>query len=227
MEFTMKLICFDLVCRSFPLLLKGATLSLQILMLSGALSLSLGSLMGLLTCERLKNRAIAPIIEGTAFLLRAVPVYVQLLIAYFVLPDLLGIQIGAFTASVIALGLCSSGYITQIVRCGMNSINKEQWEAAYTLGYSTFDTVRHIIFPQALRTILPALTNEFDSLLKSTAILASIGLLELTRMGMNIISREMDPVTIYLEVALFYIMISSCINLFSKRLERRIRYVNS
>lgn len=219
--------CVDLLWRSLPLLLKGAALSLEILLFAGALSLCLGGVVGVLTCQRLKYPGIAFLLEGVAFVLRAVPFYVQLLIAYFVLPDMLNVQIEAFTASVIALALCSSGYIAQVVRCGINSIAKEQWEAAYTLGYSTFTTLRYVIFPQMIRNILPALTNEFDSLLKSTAILASIGLLELTRMGMNIISREMDPVTIYLEVAAFYIFISGAINLFSKWLERRLRYVNS
>ncbi|MFI5343031.1 MAG: amino acid ABC transporter permease [Chlamydiales bacterium] len=223
----MKPECFDLLCRSLPLLLKGAALSLQILMFASVLSLCLGGVMGVLICQRLKHRTIALIVEGAAFVLRAVPFYVQLLIAYFVLPDLLNVQIGAFTASVTALGLCSSGYIAQIIRCGINSIAAEQWEAAYTLGYSTPKALRYIIFPQMIRNILPALTNEFDALLKSTAILASIGLLELTRMGMNIISREMDPVTIYLEVAVFYIFISGAINLISKWLERRLCYVNS
>jgi His/Glu/Gln/Arg/opine family amino acid ABC transporter permease subunit len=217
----------DLLWRSLPLLLKGAALSLQILLFAGALSLCLGGVVGVLTCQRLKYPGIAFLLEGVAFVLRAVPFYVQLLIAYFVLPDVLNVQIEAFTASVIALALCSSGYSAQVVRCGINSIAKEQWEAADTLGYSTFKTLRYVIFPQMIRNILPALTNEFDSLLKSTAILASIGLLELTRMGMNIISREMDPVTIYLEVAAFYILISGAINLFSKWLERRLRYVNS
>ena len=183
--------------------------------------------MGVLTCQRLKIPGVAFILEGATFVLRAVPFYVQLLIAYFVLPEILNIQISALTASVMALGLCSSGYMAQVVRCGINSIATEQWEAAYTLGYSTPKTLRYIIFPQMIRNILPALTNEFDALLKSTAILASIGLLELTRVGMNIVSREMDPVTIYLGVAIFYIFISGGINLFSKWFERRLRYVNS
>ena len=222
----MKPECFDLLYRSLPLLFKGAALSLQILVYAGMLSICFGSIMGALTCQRLKYRGIAFILEGISFLLRAVPFYVQLLIAYFVLPDLLNIKIEVFTVSVITLGLCSSGYIAQVVRCGINSIAAEQWEAAYTLGYSTSKALRYIIFPQMIRNILPALTNELDALLKSTAILASIGLLELTRMGMNIISREMDPVTIYLAVACFYIFISGAINLMSKWFERRLRYVN-
>lgn len=223
----MNFFCFDLFCSSLPLLLKGAALSLQILLFAALISLSVGSLMGISTCQRLKSPYISFIVESASFVLRAVPFYVQLLIAYFVLPDVLNIKVSAYTASVGSLGLCSSGYMAQVVRSGINSIPAGQWESAYTLGYSTTASLRYIILPQMLRNVLPALTNELDALLKSTAILASIGLLELTRMGMNIISRELDPVTIYLEVAIFYIAISGAINLLSKWLERRMRYANS
>ncbi len=218
---------FDLILRSLPLLLKGAVLSLQIVAIASLLSLVLGLIMGSLICRRLRYSWIASAIEGMTFVLRAVPFYVQLLIAYFVLPDLLGIDLEAFTAAIIALSLCSAGYTAQIVRGGLNAIPKEQWEAAYTLGYSVIDSLRYIIFPQLLRNILPALTGEFDALLKSTAILASIGLLELTRMGMNIVSREMDPLPIYLAVAGLYVGISAIINIISRRLEKRLRYVNN
>lgn len=218
---------FDLILRSLPLLLKGAALSLQIFAIASPLSLVLGGMMGSLTCSRLRCGWVASAIEGITFVLRAVPFYVQLLIAYFVLPDLLGIDLEAFTAAIIALSLCSAGYTAQIVRGGLNAVPKEQWEAAYTLGYSVIDSLRFIIFPQLLRNILPALTGEFDALLKSTAILASIGLLELTRIGMNIVSREMDPLPIYLAVAGLYVGISASINIISKKLEKRWRYVNN
>ncbi len=217
----------DLVYRSMPLLMKGAWMTLQILLISGCISLCLGSLLGILTCYRLRINVLSSFLEGITFVLRAVPFYVQLLIAYFVIPDILNIHMEAFTASVLALGICSSGYVAQVVRCGINSIPVDQWEAAMTLGYSTKDCVRHIIFPQMLRNVLPALTNELDALLKSTAILSSIGLLELTRMGMNIVSREMEPLVVYLSVALFYVGISGALNYLSKYLEKGFRYVKN
>jgi len=224
---TMDNTSFDLILRSLPLLLRGLSLSLKIFVIASVFSLSLGVVMGALICRRLYCRWVSPAIEGTTFVLRAVPVYVQLLIAYFVLPDLLGVEFEAFTAAVIALSLCSAGYTTQIVRGGLNAVPNEQWEAAYTLGYSTLDSLRFIIFPQVVRNILPALTGEFDAMLKSTAILASIGLLELTRMGMNIVSREMDPLPIYLTVAGLYVGISAIINIISRKLEKRLRYANN
>ena len=218
---------FDLILRSLPVLLKGLGLSLQIFAIASLLSLVLGSVMGSVTCRRLRCRWISCAIEGITFILRAVPVYVQLLIAYFVLPDLLGLELEAFTAAIIALSLCSAAYTAQIVRGGLNALPNEQWEAAHTLGYSVIDSLRFIIFPQLLKNILPALTGEFDALLKSTAILASIGLLELTRMGMNIVSREMDPLPIYLAVAGLYVGISGIINIISRKLEKRLRYANN
>ncbi len=217
----------DLMLRSIPLLLKGAWMTLQVFLMAGCISLILGTLAGILTCQQLRSRRFAFFLEGMTFILRAIPFYVQLLMVYFILPEILHINMEAFTASVLALGVCSSGYVAQIIRCGINSIPSEQWEAASTLGYSTKACVRHVIFPQMIRNILPALTNELDALLKSTSILASIGLLELTRMGMNIVSREMEPMVIYPAVAVFYVGISAIFNLISKWLERRWRYANS
>lgn len=216
----------DLVQRSMPLLFQGAWMTVQILVISGLLSLCLGAFFGVLTCFRLRTKAFGLFLDTVTFVLRAVPFYVQLLIAYFVIPDILQIDLNPFAASVMALGICSSGYVSQIVRCGINSIPQEQWEAAYSLGYSSFSSVRYIILPQMVRNVLPALTNELDSLLKSTAILSSIGLLELTRMGMNIVSRELEPMVIYLTLAVFYVLISGVLNITSKRLERRFCYVN-
>ncbi len=217
----------NLTYRSMPLLMQGAWMTLQVLLAASSISLCVGILLGILTCNRLRSNAIAPFVEVITFILRAVPFYVQLLIVYFVLPDLLNINMEAFTASIIALGLCSSAYTAQVVRCGINSIPTEQWESASTLGYSTPACLRYIIFPQMLRNVLPAITNELDALLKSTAILSSIGLLELTRMGMNIVSREMEPLAIYLTIAVFYVIISGGINLVSRSIEKRFRYVNS
>lgn len=214
---------FTLIYRYLPLLGKGAWMSIQVLFWAAIISLFSGTLYGVLLCNRLRIKTLAAPLEGITFVLRAVPFYVQLLVVYFVIPDLLQIQIDGFIASIIALGICSSGYVAQVVRSGINSIPIEQWEAAETLGYSTISSVRYIIFPQMIRNILPALTNEFDSLLKSTSILSSIGLLELTRMGMNIVSREMTPLPIYLSVAIFYVAISGAITFFSRYLERRLR----
>jgi His/Glu/Gln/Arg/opine family amino acid ABC transporter permease subunit len=210
---------------SWYLLLQGACTTLQVVACTAILSLGVGTLFGLFSSERLKCRL--PFIEIVTFVLRAVPFYVQLLIVYFVLPELVGFQFNPFAASVISLGLCSSGYLSQIVRGGLNSISDAQWEAAFSLGLSRWQTIYHIILPQLFRHVLPAINNEIDSLLKSSAVISSIGMLELTRMGMNIVSREMEPIPIYLSVAALYLVMSAVFNGFARYIERRISYVRS
>lgn len=153
--------------------------------------------------------------------MRGIPVYIQLLIAYFALPQLLGINISPFTAAILALGICSSAYVTEIVRAGINAIPDLQWDACYVLGYNRLQTLWYIIIPQVWRIVLPALANECDAILKSTSILSSIGILELTRVASNMVSRHMNPEVMYPCVALFYLLLSSFIAIFSRYIEQR------
>lgn len=218
---------FDLFLKNLPFFLKGVGMTFKVLICCSFISISLGMLFGILTCERLKTPIVSHLIGWMTFILRAIPFYVQLLIVYFVFPDLFNINLDAFTASIIGLGFCSSGYVTQIIRSGINSIPISQWESTRALGYNQFQTLYYVILPQMLRNVLPALNNEFESLLKSTSVLASIGLLELTRVGINIISRELQPLPIYFIVATFYVSLSVLLNFITKQLEKRVSYVKS
>ncbi|MGE5196050.1 MAG: amino acid ABC transporter permease [Anaerolineae bacterium] len=209
-----------LFSRCYPLLLKGTLLTVQVLLSAASLSFIIGLIFGVLSCHRLKVPVLSSVIEGISFVYRAIPFFVQLLIVYFVLPDLFGFSLDPFPASVVALAMCSSGYVAQIVRAGINSIPAAQWEAAFTLGLNMLQTLRHVILPQMFRHVLPAFNNELDAMLKSTAVISSIGMLELTRMGMNLVSREMQPVPIYLTVAFFYLSISALLNLITRRIEK-------
>lgn len=213
--------------RSAPLLFQGALMTLQVMVSSATLSMVLGLIFGSLSTDRLRIPFLSALIESITFVLRAIPFFVQLLIVYFVLPDLIGYNLEPFPASVLSLGVCSSGYVAQIVRAGINSIPVSQWESAFTLGYSPLQTLRFIILPQMFRNVLPAFNNELDTLLKSTSIVASIGMLELTRMGMNIVSREMQPVPVYLTIALFYLVMSGFLNVVMRLIEKRMKYVKS
>jgi len=216
---------FDLIARSAPLFLKGAAMTVQVLLMAASLSFVLGLFFGLITCQRLYIRFLSPLFEGICFIARGVPFFVQLLIVYFVIPDFLGCNLGPLPASVLALGFCSSGYVAQFVRGTLNGLPIAQWEAAYALGYNTRQALWRIILPQIFRLILPTLNNELEALLKSTALVSSIGLLELTRVGMNLVSREMEPIPIYLSLAFFYLCLSAALNLVTKKLERKFAYV--
>jgi ABC-type amino acid transport system permease subunit len=121
----------------------------------------------------------------------------------------------------LSLGICSSGYVAQMIEAVINSIPASQWEATFLLGYSKAQSLRYIILPQMSQNVLPSLSNELDSLLKSTAVVSSIGLLELSRLGMNLVSREMEPVPIYLTWSFFYLFLSIIINLGTKKTRKK------
>lgn len=193
-------------------------MSILILLLASLLSFTLGLIFGVFSCNRLRIPVVSMLVEAITFIYRAVPFYVQLLLIYFCLPW----NLSPLEASVLSLGMCSSGYVAHIVRLGINAIPLTQWESAFSLGYGKWKSLQSIIFPQMFRNVLPAFTNELDSLLKSSAIASSIGLLEITRAGMNLVSRELEPVPIYLLVALWYLCLSAVFNSLMRTLERRM-----
>ena len=171
-----------------PILLKGAWFSLQIATFSLAIGLIFGLILGILNCNTLKVPIISQIISSFVLIIRGTPVYVQVLIIYFALPELIGINLSPFVAGILALGINSTAYITEIIRCGINAISQGQWDAAYVLGYSKYKTLKHIIIPQMFKNVSPILTNESVTLVKETSLLSSIGVIELTKIGKNIIA---------------------------------------
>jgi len=192
--------------------IQGALLTLAIWLASTVVSLVVGVTCGVMRCRQLRVAGLSALLDTVTFVLRGVPYYVQLLIAYFVLPDLIGIDVPTFVVASGSLGLCSAAYVSQIVRGGLNALSVGQWEAAYVLGMTTLQTLRYIILPQLVRSVLPSLVGEFDQLLKSTSILSAIGVLELTRAGMNVIAREMNPIPIYFGLAVCYLALSAMLN---------------
>ncbi len=195
------------------LIFKGALITLSAWLFTSVLSLAIGILLGILSSRQLALKRVQRIISLYAFVAKGIPAYVQILIAYFVLPAMLGVQIPALVAAIGALAFCSGGYVTQIVRAGINSIDIGQWQACLVLGYPQVATLKRIIMPQVFKNILPSLFGELEQLLKSTALLATIGITELTRTGMNIISRELNPVAVYLLIALIYLIFSAGLQL--------------
>lgn len=202
------------------LIFKGALITLSAWLFTSVLSLTIGVLLGILSSRQLAFRRAQRVINFYAFIAKGIPAYVQILIAYFVLPAILGIQIPALVAAICALAFCSGGYVTQIVCAGINSINIGQWQACLVLGYPLTATLKRVIMPQVFKNILPSLFGELEQLLKSTALLATIGITELTRTGMNIISRELNPVAVYLLIALIYLLFSAILQVFAWYLQK-------
>ena len=206
---------------NFFLLMKGALLSIQIALISIAIGLAGGILIGILNCHKLQNRAVSWIFNGYVWLIRGTPLFIQLLIIYYALPEIIGIPLSPFIAGVIALGMNSTAYISEIVRGGINAIPEGQWEAAYAIGLTPWKTLHGIILPQMLRITLPSLTNELTALIKETSILMVIGVAELTKISKDIVTRELDPMTIYLVAAGLYLLMTSAVSTLAPLLQKR------
>ncbi|MCA9770420.1 amino acid ABC transporter permease [Candidatus Dependentiae bacterium] len=191
----------------------GTVITLSSWLIAGIASLVTGLLLGIIGSKHFSYCITYKFVKLYTFIAKGIPAYVQILIAYFVLPSVLGINLSAFFAASLALAFCSSGYVTEIIRAGINTVHIGQWEACLVLGYSFSASLRRIILPQAMKNILPALIGEFEQLLKSTSLLATIGVTELTRTGINVISRELDPLPVYFFIACVYLCLSGLLQI--------------
>ena len=153
--------------------------------------------------------------------IRGTPVVVQLLIIYFVI--FASVNIDKTMTAILAFGLNSGAYVAEIIRSGIMSIEKGQFEAGRSLGLSYIRTMCHIILPQALKNVLPALGNEFIVLLKETAISGYIALVDLTKAGDYIRSRTYEPFMPLIAVALIYLLMVMIFSYLISKLERRLR----
>ena len=210
------------IINELPLLIRALLTTINLWFLSGCISLGVGFVWGILESKHFSVPVISPLCSIITFALRGIPFYVQLLLAYFIIPDLFGINVSMFLCAVLSLGFNAAAYMSEIVRGGINAISWGQWQAAFVLGYTKSQSLRFIILPQVFYTILPAIYGEMDGLLKGTSIASSIGILELTRAGQYMISVHMQPIPIYLLIASIYLIISSMLSIGTRRLERKL-----
>lgn len=204
-----------------PLLLQGTLTTIKLWLCASALSIVLGTLTGIVRCTVLRKAPLALPLDYLGLVVRGVPLYAQLMIFYFALPELTRINLTPFSAGVIALGLCSTAHTSEIIRGAINTLSSGQWKAAYTLGYTRIEQLRFIILPQVFRAALPTLVNEYVMVMKSTSILASIGTLELTKMSLNIMYRSFNPLGMCLSTACIYLLLTSIVSGVGRLLERK------
>lgn len=212
----------SLLIQSLPFMLKGAGVTLQIAIVSILCGIAGGVFIGILNCRKLRRPLLGGFLQAFVYAIRGTPLFVQVLITYYALPELIGFSFSPFAAGILALSINSSAYISESIRGGINAISEGQWEAAYVLGLSPWQTLRGIILPQMFRIAIPSLTNELASLVKETSILMVIGVTELTKVSKDIVSRELDPMTIYIGAALIYLIITSTISAAAKTIEGKL-----
>lgn len=210
---------FSLMMHSLPQLLKGALVTLQISFLSSLLGFSLGTCLGILQgCRSVLIRCLV-YAYITAF--RGTPMLVQILFVYYVLPEM-GLSLPPIVACSLAIGLNSAAYVSQTILAGIRSVPKGQLEAAQTLGLSRWVTTRSIILPQAFSVVLPALGNEFITLIKDSSLASIIGVMELTKEASIIRSRTYDAFSVLLLVAMLYFFLTTFFSFLIHQLEQRM-----
>lgn len=158
-------------------------------------------------------------------IIRGTPVVLQLMIIYYVIFETVDINI--VLVGVIAFGINSGAYVAEIIRAGINSVPVGQMEAGLSLGLSYSQTMRHIILPQAIKNILPALCNEFITLIKETSVGAYVGIVELTKASDIIASRTYDYFFPLFIIAIIYLVLTLGLTKLVGRLERKLNNARS
>ena len=211
----------NLVVNSFPLLLIGAGVTIQITVLSTAIGFVIGLIVGVARISNL--RLLRMLAEVYVEFFRGTPLLVQIFLFYFALPVITGQRIDPFIAAISACGINSGAYVAEIFRAGIQSVDDGQMEAGRSLGMTWLQTMRYIIVPQAFKRVIPPLGNEFIAMLKDSSLVSVIGFEELTRRGQLIIAKTYGSFEIWMSVAVIYLVMTLTISRFVAYLERRCR----
>ncbi|GAB6429841.1 MULTISPECIES: amino acid ABC transporter permease [Bacillus] len=212
---------FSAITPSIPYILKGLEVTLKIVAVSALVGFILGTLLALCKIARIRVLNIAADFYTSIF--RGTPLVLQLMIIYFGVPQIIGYEIPAFVAAVLAFSLNSGAYMSEVIRAGIQAVDKGQTEAAMALGIPYGKMMRNIIFPQALKNILPALVNEFATLTKESAVVTVIGATDLMRRAYIVGGETFKYLEPLLFVGLIYYMLVIILTLVGKAIEGRMK----
>ncbi|MED4582290.1 amino acid ABC transporter permease [Brevibacillus choshinensis] len=210
---------FTLVSDFIPFLLQAALVTLELSIVSIILGLLLGLVAALMKISKVKP--LVWIADFYIWVIRGTPMLVQLFLVYFGLPQV-GIELGPFTAGVIALGINSGAYIAEIYRGGMLSVPKGQTEAAQSLGMSNATIMKRIILPQAIRVSIPALGNQAISMLKDSSLASLVTVSELMMVSQRFAATNYAFIEFYITAALLYLFLTTIFSFILKKIEFRL-----
>lgn len=209
---------WDFAIAILPELLRGLGVTLEAVALGMSVALALGLFWALL--RRSPRRLLAWPAAGVIEFVRSTPLLVQIYFLFYFLPSL-GVSLSPLVAGVIALGLHYSCYTAEVYRAGIEGVARGQWEAARALNLTSRQTYAHVVLPQAIPPVIPALGNYLIAMFKDTPLLSAITVLEVLQRA-KIIGKEtfryLEPLTM---VGLMYLVLSIAAGLFVRRLERR------
>ena len=211
---------FDVVWNNLGFLLAGIQLTLLVTAAALTGSLVLGLIVAL---GRMSKRPWLRI-PATAYIevFRNTPALIQLMWVYYCLPILIGIDIAAAPSATLALGVNGAAYVAEIIRGGIQSIDRGQVEAARTLGLSHFQTMRKVVLPQAFRRMIPPFVNESVSLLKFSSLVSVLGVADLTYQAQVLSTTTFRPIEIFTFIAIVYFVLCTALSFLANRLEIRL-----
>ena len=202
-------------------LAKGALLSVAI----AALSLLIGLVLGILGASgrRSKHKVPRAISFVYVTIIRGTPLLLQILIIFSVIPFTGHVlRINPIVIGMIALSINSGAYQTELLRSGINGVDKGQWEACETLGLSNWKTMKLVILPQAFKRVVPPLISEFITLIKDSSLISCIGAVELLK-GAQVIGAEYyDVMSPYMLAAIFYLIMTCIVSCIGNKMEKRL-----
>jgi len=202
-----------------PYMLHGTAVTLEISACAMVLASLVGLIMGLISAS--DQRVPKAIVRAYVYFVRGTPALVQIFLVYFALPRV-GFEFSAFWSGVVALAFNSAGFIAEIVRAGLQSIDGGQTEAALSIGMTNRQSILFVLLPQSLRRVTPPLTNEIITLVKNSSLLSVISITELTRSAQLIIAERFVPFELYAALAVYYLIIITTLSLGSEYLEKRL-----
>jgi polar amino acid transport system permease protein/polar amino acid transport system substrate-binding protein len=212
----------ELLKDSFPSLVSGLWVTIEIAVISLILAVILGIILGIFSIST--SKILKSISAVYIYIIRGTPLMIQALFLFFGVGQALNIRFDPMVAAIITLTVNATAYMAEIFRGGIQAVDNGQMEAARSLGLSYSKAMRKVILPQAVKVMIPSILNQFIVTLKDTSILSVISIRELTLSGQIIIARNFRPLEMYAIVAVMYFIIITILTLVSRYVERRLSY---
>ena len=209
----------ELIIKYWPLFLEGATTTVLLSFFSVIVGVGCGTLMALARLS--SNKFLSKAAKAYIDIIRGTPLLVQLYLVYFGLATVL--DLNDFVSGVIAVSVNTTAYIAEIIRSGIQSVDKGQMEAARSMGMPQRMAMRQIILPQAMKNILPAIGNEFATLIKETSIVSLIGIHDLMYSSDTVRGATFTVFIPLLMTAFLYFVMTTTIAFFMDKLERKLQ----
>ena len=212
----------NLFVQHLPTFLNALLITVEVTVISLLIATVLGIVFGLFKISKIKP--LTWIANVYISIIRGTPLLVQILFIYFGFPMVFGFQWTLMSAGIVIMSLNAGAYMTELIRGGIEAVDKGQMEAARSLGLPYSKAMSKVILPQALRTMLPSIINQFIVTLKDTSLLSVIGLRVLTQNTKIIVANNMEAFSMYFIVAVYYWVIVNLLSLVATMIEKRTSY---